>query len=615
MPNRLDMISRFASLPEHRIGLISNRDFSSDPVESVLDIEDEKVILDMFYRYLSDRFFLFYSFGASNGRFYHSPMFTAKFVYPYVRYSGVSRPPLESYLTAYFLSLPFLRSDNIVSSFNTSSPEIYGIIDGLMEPLDMDPCAILSPHLYYPFVPDPEVAGLIAGEFFDVFGDMSTFDFGSDFGIEPVVYRNGVPYLNRERQGMTPAQRALVLLVRRALDRFLIFNYNSFGPFYLGKDYLMLPSTPTLFYYLARRNEFLDMFEQALLVPYTGEVYPQYRGKKTYLEVLYIHARDLLYMLDLSILDTFKELDEGSPEVRESLGRLSGLAGSRIMSRREEIESMPVFQEWVERRGPNPGNMIALTHILQKGMLGVRGLARYYSRFYHDTLSGIDLKFKGYGYYRGHYHIDRMGYMRDGEFEEAGSGKPEVYLAQKAEIEGYYLVDYPGIIIFFMLATEGGLGLNGEKFYFSSDEEYIHSMLNRAWHDMLQDVPTALMFLSPVLDLYTYSVSFFGPYDRRRSELDGRRLKEANVPTVDWLEADVDFDGMVKKASEYRKNPQIFRAQARQLSQEILRVLYSLGNDTIGINLSRGWADELVLFYDLTDLKVDTMENIWVSPL
>jgi len=356
-----ELIEAFATSPENKIKLIGDRDFSKELIPHAFEGTDVEV-LDSYYRYLSDKFFLFFNFSPSSGRFSFSPMFSITNKYPFIRFSNLSFPPLETYLLAYLISYPGLRQSNVNSVLNSKEGFLY--IDSNLKYVTSSMEAVsdlilnaglpVSPFATYPFSPDPGKRLEIATDMFDIFEDISTYELGMDYGIEPVVYSGNIPYLNRDRENMTKAQKSLTIMVRRALDRYLLFNYNTFGPYYFDNAFLMLPSTPTLWYYIGRRNEFIDMFEQSLLIPYQGDMYPQYKGKKTYLEVLYIYMRDITYIVDLLGITNLFLLDHGDERTKSLLSYRFKNFGPEVLQRKEEILNLPVFLPWL---GTNPEKM------------------------------------------------------------------------------------------------------------------------------------------------------------------------------------------------------------------------------------------------------------------
>ncbi|MVT14481.1 MAG: hypothetical protein GPW19_03070 [Euryarchaeota archaeon] len=618
--HRYDLIRSFSELPENSIGLIGSTDYSSAVMPYWDSAPSESALLDGMYKYLSERFFLFYNFGASRGRFFATPMFYITDKYPYVVYNNLSFPPLETYITSYLLSLPFLTPGNVIGLIgNRNDDETATFYHDLFfysgkhqTEEDEKIWDILFTYLWtgiqytpkntYPLSIFPERRRQMLDTMFRVFEDISTYEFGMDYGIDQVVYKNGIPYLNRERDMFTPAQKSLTLLLRHALDRYLIFNFNHYGPYFLEYNgFTMLPSTPTLWYYLSRRNEFLDLFEQSLLIPYNGDTYPEYKGKKTYLEVLYIYLRDMLFWFDLVTLSRVLQSERvmGDNSLSKYFRSLYNKYCPDCDNYKDLIQNTSVFHVF----DPKKVSPLPISLFIVRNMYGIRNLPYYESKMLDSVhaFSADEYYFMPANY----VNIDTFGYIYEGDLVKGNRG-----LSNEPPKEGLINVSTPERFIGETIIEDEDHFTGLEKHLydifrskhdqypaFETLDDYVLAMQNRAWPQRYLVHSSAMLAVSPVLWLYPYTQSFFGKYTQETFEAE---IYGNNVANPDWLDPPswFSYDDILKRVKEYRQNPGIFKAQSRQMSQAILGALYDLGPEYTGYNFTRTWEDELVLFLD-----------------
>jgi len=620
---RHDLIRSFSELPENSIGLIGSTDYSSAVMPYWDSAPSDGALLDGMYKYLSERFFLFYNFATSRGRFFATPMFYITDKYPFVVYNNLSFPPLETYITSYLLSLPFLTPGNVIGLIGHRNEDetatfyhdlfFYGGRHQTEE--EKEKYSVYFNYLWtgiqytpmntYPLSIFPERRSQMLDSMFRVFEDISTYEFGMDYGIDQVVYKNGIPYLNRERDMFTPAQKSLTLLLRHALDRYLIFNFNHYGPYFLEYNgFTMLPSTPTLWYYLSRRNEFLDLFEQSLLIPYNGDTYPEYKGKKTYLEVLYIYLRDMLFWFDLvTISKIFRSKkafgDESSPKYYKYLYEKYCPDCEKY---KDMIQNLSVFHI-VDPKEISP---ISISLFIPRTLYGIRNLPYYESKMVDNVYaySADEYYFVPISY----INIDTSGYIYEGNLVKGYTGLDEPWRKPPREdlinilspdrfIGETIIEDEDHLVPREVHLYDGFENKENQYPTFETIEDYVLAMQNRTWPERYLLHSTSMLAVSPVLWFYSYTQSFFGKYTQKTYEAE---IFGNNTPNPDWLDPPswFSYDDIMKRVKEYRQNPGIFKAQSRQMSQAILGALYDLGPEYTGYNFTRTWEDELVLFLD-----------------
>lgn len=604
--DKKDLIGEYAW--KKRIELISGREFT-DELPKFLSVPDDEIneALNEYYKYLSDKFFLFFNQGGIFGPIISGSLFGYAKEYPYLRYLGNLRPPLEAYVLAYLLSFPLIRKDNIFSTFYIYD-DVFNDLKKVWENFfsnkeeSMKFFKIqeetLSPYYLYPVVVEPEKQEMIANDFFRVFEDVSVFEPGTDYGIEPVVYRGGVPHLNRERADLPESQKALTRIVRHALDRILLFNYNTFGPYYYsgGRIGFFYAGMPTLWYYLARRNEFLDMFETALLVPYEGDLYPQYKGKKTYLEVLYIFTRDILYLIDFNLIFYLRLLEEGvnmdpTHVFRDGLIPIFEKNQPYMVKKKEEILGMQAFSKFVDVKSVFY-NLIDIGRFLTRYLYPARNFYYYLTRFTEEIEkeSRPDILTGKYGFLKvtSQLNVDPAGYVCNRELETAEPiDKP---------VEGCFLCREPGslapeIIMIDTMYTEVGKYSGPVK----TGVEYQILMLDRSWLDEYLENLAVFMAVTPFMHGFTWTQSFFGRYTWEEFE---EEVKNGYFYDLDLnpVPETFDYEATIKNAENYAKNTWLLKNEAKYITMEILKDLYQY-EDQLNLSFRKNYLDEFHLFF------------------